>query len=171
MVLKDRFGKVIKPHLFDPPMHFVVDRSNVALKFNNNLLPLTSTLSYRHHRNMFTVEMVKILTENDVSKGFLVCGVVSLILFYTVFFPNLITNRGVDFKMKVLHYGHFVEQALDRARINLRIVDECGNFWECVLVFDSVAFAHCMIGGGWRRFVGARNLKEGDRMRIGIPAA
>lgn len=81
MVLKDMFGKVIKPSVFVPPMHFVVDRINVAPTFNNNLPPLTANLSFRHDNNNFAVNMMKKLTENDVSKGFLVGRMVCLFLF------------------------------------------------------------------------------------------
>ncbi|XP_024633594.1 uncharacterized protein [Medicago truncatula] len=116
MVLKDMFGKVIKPSVFVPPMHFVVDRINVAPTFNNNLPPLTANLSFRHDNNNFAVNMMKKLTENDVSKGFL-----------------------------VLHFGHFVDQAFDKARTNLKLLDECGNSWQCVLVFASASYGQCVL--------------------------
>lgn len=70
--LKDRFGKVIKPPVFDPPMHFMIDKTNVQTTFDPNLPPFTPLISYHHDVNNFQIECVKKLTEFDVSKGFLV---------------------------------------------------------------------------------------------------
>jgi hypothetical protein len=42
IVLKDRFGKVIKPPVFDPPIQFVIDKTNVQTTFDPNLLPFNS---------------------------------------------------------------------------------------------------------------------------------
>lgn len=67
--------------------------------------------------------------------------------------------------------GNFVEQALDKARTNLKLVDECCNLWESFLIFGTTLHEGCMIGGGWKRFVDARNLTEGVCIRIGAPAA
>jgi len=39
MVVKDRFGKAIRCPYFDPPMHFVIDMSDVSPVFNNDLPP------------------------------------------------------------------------------------------------------------------------------------
>jgi hypothetical protein len=37
MVIKDRFGKVIRCPYFDPPMRFVIDMSDVSPVFDNDL--------------------------------------------------------------------------------------------------------------------------------------
>jgi len=71
----------------------------------------------------------------------------------------------------VLQNCNFVEQGLDRARTNLKLVDECGSLWECVLIFGTTPHEHCMIGGGWKHFVEARNLNDGVRIRLGVPRA
>ena len=71
----------------------------------------------------------------------------------------------------MLSNGNFAEQALDKARTNLKLVDECGNLWESFLVFGITLNEGCVIGGGWKRFVDARNLTEGVRIRISAPAA
>jgi len=63
-----------------------------------------------------------------------------------------------------LLHGSFIEQALDRARTILKLVDECGNVWDCVLIFGTILYEHCRIGGQWRRFVEARNLCDGVRV-------
>jgi len=78
MVLKDMFWK---PPVFVPLMHFVVNRTNVAPTFNNNLPPLIANLSFRHDNNNFAVNMMRKLTENDVSKGVLVGCMVCFLLF------------------------------------------------------------------------------------------
>jgi hypothetical protein len=70
--LKDRFGKVIKPPVFDHPMHFMIDKTNVQTTFDPNLPSFTPLISYHHDVNNFQIECVKKLTEFDVSNGFLV---------------------------------------------------------------------------------------------------
>jgi hypothetical protein len=70
--LKDRFDKVIKPPVFDPPMHFMIDKTNFQTTFDPNLLPFTPLISYLHDVNNFQIEFVKKLIEFDVSNGFLV---------------------------------------------------------------------------------------------------
>jgi len=70
--LKDRFNKMIKPPVFDPPMHFMIDKTNVQTTFDHNLPPFTPLISYHRDVNNFQIEFVKKLTEFDVSKDFLV---------------------------------------------------------------------------------------------------
>ena len=70
IVLKDMFDKVIKHLVFDPPMHFVIDKTNVQTTFDPNLPSFTPLISYHHDVNNFQIEFVKKLTEFDVAKGF-----------------------------------------------------------------------------------------------------
>jgi len=72
ILLKDRFQKVMRCPVFDPPMCFVIDKTNVQPTFNNNLPPFTANLSFRHDGNDFTFELPRRLNEQDVSKGYLV---------------------------------------------------------------------------------------------------
>ena len=51
--LKDRFGKVIKSLVFDPPMHFMTDKTNVETTFDPNLGPFTPLISDHHDVNNF----------------------------------------------------------------------------------------------------------------------
>jgi hypothetical protein len=51
------------------------------------------------------------------------------------------------------------------------MVDDCGNVWECVMTYGSIPYEHIKIGGGWKRFVQARNIHEGVMLRIGGPVA
>lgn len=57
----------------------------------------------------------------------------------------------------------------------MKMVDDCGNCWDCVLIFGSTPYEQCQIGGEWKWFVEARNearnVYEGVRMKIGAPVA
>ena len=89
-LLKDRFGKVIKAPIFNPPMHFVIDRTNVQPSFNNALPPFTGNLTYRHSNTNMHIDHVKNLTVYDVTSGFLVCiNVYAFILCYLFLFGSL----------------------------------------------------------------------------------
>jgi len=71
--LKDRFGKNIKCPVFNPPMHFLIDRTNVQATFNNALPPLAASLAFRHDDANLEIHMIRKLSEYDVTNGFLVC--------------------------------------------------------------------------------------------------
>jgi len=83
IVLKDRFDKVIKHPVFDPPMHFMIDKTNVQTTLDPNLPPFTPLISYHHDVNNFQIEFVQKLKEFDVAKGFLVwkMSIVSIFIF------------------------------------------------------------------------------------------
>lgn len=123
-------------------MRFVIDRTSVQPTFNNNLPPLTSILLNRHNSNNLQIDFVKKLTEYDVTRGYLV----------------------------LLYQGH-CEQMLDRGATSVKSVDDCGNVWECILIFGIAPYDHCRIGGQWKRFVDERNLYECVKIRLGAPAA
>lgn len=72
MKLTDRFHKTINYPVFDPPMHFLIDRTNVHTTFNKHLQPKTSLLSYRHSINYMIIDFGKKLSQYDVTKGALV---------------------------------------------------------------------------------------------------
>ena len=54
---------------------------------------------------------------------------------------------------------------------SIKLVDDCENVWDCVLIFGSTPYQHAMIGGQWMRFVVARRLREGVHIRLGVPMA
>jgi hypothetical protein len=54
---------------------------------------------------------------------------------------------------------------LDRGSTSLKLVDDCGNVWECILIFGT-AHDHCRIDGQWKCFVEAHNGYEWVRMRL-----
>jgi len=47
---------------------------------------------------------------------------------------------------------------LDTKTTSIKLVDDCRNSWNCILIFGSAPYLHCMIGGEWKRFVDARML-------------
>lgn len=53
--------------------------------------------------------------------------------------------------------------------VALRLVDECGNLWECSLPFGRFPFPHFDIGGGFKRMVMARRIGEGSHVMVGAP--
>ena len=53
-------------------MRFVIDKDGVQPTFNNDPPPVANSLSYRHNVSNLHVEFGKILTEYDVTSGFLV---------------------------------------------------------------------------------------------------
>ncbi|XP_024635271.1 uncharacterized protein [Medicago truncatula] len=140
IIVKYRFGKEIKVPPFDPPMKFVIDKAFVQPTFDNTLPPFTANLSYRHDNNNFRFDFPNALTECDVTKGYL-----------------------------MLLYEGFVEHTLDKASTSLKLVDDCGNMWECILILGSAPYEHNRIDGEWKRFVDARNLCDGVKIRLGAP--
>jgi hypothetical protein len=49
------------------------------------------------------------------------------------------------------------------------LIDECGNQWECTLLFGRRPCLHFDIGGGFNRMVMARRLCEGGHVMVGAP--
>jgi len=91
---------VIKPPVFDPPMNFVIEKTNVQTAFDPDLPPFTSLISYQHDVNSFQIEFVKKLSEYDVVKGFLVwkMSFVNIFLFKSaVFFFLLVVDVLISF--------------------------------------------------------------------------
>ena len=72
MVLRDRFPKIINYPVFYPPMHFLIDKTNVQTTLNDYLPPITSLLSYRHNISDIFIDFQKKSSEYDVIKCFLV---------------------------------------------------------------------------------------------------
>lgn len=54
---------------------------------------------------------------------------------------------------------------------SLKIVDDNGNVWGCTLMFATDGGPHFIIGGGWKRLVMARRLRQGSRLVLGAPMA
>jgi hypothetical protein len=71
----------------------------------------------------------------------------------------------------VLIYEGEVAQMMDIGTTSIKLVDDCGNGWDCVLIFGSTPYQHAIIGGQWKRFVDARRLREEVQIRLGVPMA
>jgi hypothetical protein len=69
--------------------------------------------------------------------------------------------------LQILIYTETIAQMLDTSLTNVRIVDDCGNVWDFDLIFGTLPCEHCRIGGHWKRFVEARRLREGVKIRLG----
>jgi hypothetical protein len=82
----------------------------------------------------------------------------------------VINDVNIFLKQMLLYQGH-CEQMLDRGATSVKLVDGCGNVWECILIFGTAPYDHCRIGGQWKRFVDERNLYECVKIRLGAPAA
>ena len=71
----------------------------------------------------------------------------------------------------MLIYEGEVAKMMDIRNTSIKLVDDCGNAWDCGLIFGSTPYQHAMIGGQWKHFVDARRLREGVKIRLGVPMA
>lgn len=73
------------------------------------------------------------------------------------------------FILQTLAYSGFCEIALQTWTPALGIVDECGNLWQCDLVFETRPYTHFIVGGGFSIMLLARRLCEGTHVMVGAP--
>jgi len=61
---------------------------------------------------------------------------------------------------------------LEKTTHMLAVIDECGNRWECIVVYEDVPDKEkqFVIGGEWKQMVDARRIQQGDYLKIGAPA-
>ena len=71
----------------------------------------------------------------------------------------------------MLIYEGEVAKIMDIRTTSIKLVDDCGNGWDCVLIFGSTPYQHAMSGGQWKRIVDARRLHEWVQVRLGVPMA
>jgi hypothetical protein len=91
IVLKDRFGILIDPPTFVPPMKFKLDLSRVTPEFVDDLPEDIELLSYTHDGASFGIEYEKKLIYYDINDGFLVRLIYFNVVLYVVcilFLPN-----------------------------------------------------------------------------------
>lgn len=67
--------------------------------------------------------------------------------------------------LQILLYTGNVPQMLDTLLTTVNIIDDCGNRWVCELTFATFPYEHFKIGRRWNRFVEARRLREGVKIR------
>jgi len=65
-------------------------------------------------------------------------------------------SNNVYFFSQMLKYEGRCAQILDNDATTVKMVDDCGNCWDCVLMFGLTPYEHCKIGREWKRFVEAR---------------
>jgi hypothetical protein len=65
----------------------------------------------------------------------------------------------------------FWSGSLDASTTALNILDDNGNIWGCTLMVGNDDGLHFTIGGGWKRMVMARRLRQGSCIMLGAPVA
>ena len=68
----NRTGRVVDPPLFIPPMKFEIEKLNVPTFVYEGVPVTTEILSFHHEEKNFQIYWDKILTEYDITSGFLV---------------------------------------------------------------------------------------------------
>jgi hypothetical protein len=167
MKLTDRFHNTIKYPIFDPPMNFLIDKTNVPTTFNQHLQPRTSILCYRHNISDMIISFEKKLSHYDVTRGALVRSTITINFILFLVFHLLCVNSLHLWFLQILIYTENIAQMLDTSATNVKFVDDCGNVWDCDLIFGTLPYEHCRMGGQWKRFVEARRLREGVKIRLG----
>jgi len=71
----------------------------------------------------------------------------------------------------MLIYKGLCELTIGKRTTSLTMLDDCGNTWNCITIFGTRPHHHIKLGGGWKRMVLARRLKEGDMVKVGFPHA
>jgi hypothetical protein len=54
---------------------------------------------------------------------------------------------------------------------SVKVVDDNGNIWGCTLMYRTDDGGSFKIGGGWKRMVLARRLRQGSKILLGAPVA
>lgn len=78
----------------------------------------------------------------------------------------LINIWNIFFFQKLLYPG-FCQITLDKRTTSVELVDECGNIWECMLIYCRHPYAHFKVGGAFKRMVEARRILEGCHIMVG----
>lgn len=60
---------------------------------------------------------------------------------------------------------------MDASTTTLNVLDDNGNVWGCTLMVGNDEGPPFTIGGGWKRMVMARRLRQGSRIMLGAPMA
>ncbi|WJX43734.1 non-specific serine/threonine protein kinase [Trifolium repens] len=134
----NKFQQLMHPPVFVPPMKFVIDLTHVPSYFVNDLPESTKALSYSHNSSFFNLSHEKRLTFYDISTGFF-----------------------------MLPYDGFGQIAFHEDTTSVKLVDDCGNMWNCTSIYVTFPHAHFKVGGEWSRLVAARRLLVGEYIKIG----
>ncbi|GAU39653.1 hypothetical protein TSUD_18360 [Trifolium subterraneum] len=119
-------------------MKFVIDKFGIPPHFVDDLPESIDLLSFAHDGSNFRLAHEKALTYYDVCTGFL-----------------------------MLPYDGFGEFAFHEATTSIKLVDDCGNVWNCNLIFVTFPCKHYKVSGEWARLVAARRLSVGLNIMVG----
>ncbi|GAU42517.1 hypothetical protein TSUD_376450 [Trifolium subterraneum] len=138
LMIQDRVHKVLTPPTHVPPMKFVIDKFGIPPHFVDDLPESIDLISFAHDGSNFRLAPEKALTYYDVCTGFL-----------------------------MLPYDGFGDFAFHEATTSIKLVDDCGNVWNCNLIFVTFPCKHYKVSGEWARLVAARRLSVGLNIMIG----
>ncbi|GAU50461.1 hypothetical protein TSUD_240590 [Trifolium subterraneum] len=138
LIVQNRFHEVLTPPTHVPPMKFVINKFGIPPHFISDLPESIELLSYSHDGRFFQLAHEKTLTYYDIRTGFL-----------------------------MIPYDGFGEFAFDEATTSIKLVDDCGNVWNCSLIFVTFPCKYFKVGGEWGRLVTARKMSIGLNIMIG----
>ncbi|GAU11168.1 hypothetical protein TSUD_197920 [Trifolium subterraneum] len=125
-------------HLY-PSLRFTLSRSLFGTDKNPNWA-MSIPLPYIHNADRFTYNFMIILTNSDVTSGYL-----------------------------TMSYGKFASQLFSNHVRCMKFVDEKGLEWICGVQSDKRPYNHVKFGGKWGSMVRARNYTQGDHIMFGSP--
>ncbi|GAU45374.1 hypothetical protein TSUD_89940 [Trifolium subterraneum] len=71
----------------------------------------------------------------------------------------------------MLPYNDFREFVFNNATTSIKLVDDCGNVWNCNLIFVTFPCKHFKLGGEWSGLVPARRISIGDSILLGAQSS
>jgi len=105
------------------------------------------------------------------SFGFMVfCFCITLLFsdhfYHMIYFFFLI----VVIFMQMLIYKGLCDLIIGK-KITSLMIDDCGNKWNYITIFETRPHNHIKLGGGWKRMVQARRLGKCVMVKVGFPHA
>ncbi|WJX45443.1 hypothetical protein P8452_32325 [Trifolium repens] len=139
LILKDRYYRdCIVKHIY-PPVCLNLCRTVFGPDANPGWAG-TSPMPYYHDSENFIHNFIVILTETDVTSGFL-----------------------------TLNYGSFASKVLSKDAECVKLVDEKGLEWNCSVQYFSDTYNYVKIGGKWMEMLRARGYGGGTHLMFGSP--
>ncbi|MCI27288.1 replication protein A1-like protein [Trifolium medium] len=81
-------------------------------------------------------------------------------------FVKTLTYYDITTGFLIIPYEEFGEKVLEKKDTTISVVDDCGNKWDCMLIYVSFPNKHFKIGGEWKRMVAARRIAVGDVIEL-----
>ncbi|GAU42994.1 hypothetical protein TSUD_188680 [Trifolium subterraneum] len=76
----------------------------------------------------------------------------------------------VDQFHNILPYDDFGEHAFDDTTTSIKLIDDCGNAWDCDLVFVTFPCNYLKNGGWWSKLVAFKRVSVGKFIRVDVQA-